>query len=228
MALTIQSLNHAGLSSGMARALDNSVMSRDGFLQLLMAQIRYQDPMSPLDNAEFVGQLTQFSILEQNMNMAALAQQQLNLLNASQEATFRSTVVGLIGREVVVAGDRFTLQPGESEKIMFQTDALGPVQVIIRDAGGHAVRTETVSAVKGFNTYIFDGKDERGDKLPAGFYTVEATAVDTATGANRRLATYVTGVVRGVDMSTDEVFLDLDGVTLPATGVVAVKEVASV
>jgi flagellar hook assembly protein FlgD len=46
-------------------AKTNSAPGRDEFLQLLATQLQYQDPLSPVQNAEFVAQLAQFSSLEQ-------------------------------------------------------------------------------------------------------------------------------------------------------------------
>jgi len=47
----------------------NSSLDKDAFLQLLVAQMKYQDPMEPTDNTEYISQLTSFSELEQMQNM---------------------------------------------------------------------------------------------------------------------------------------------------------------
>ncbi len=66
----------------------SSTMDKESFLQLLVAQMKYQDPMQPTDNTEYVGQLAQFSELEQMQNMSA----SMNLQRAS----------GLVGQYAVV------------------------------------------------------------------------------------------------------------------------------
>ena len=49
---------------------DNSALGKDAFLQLLVTQMRYQDPLNPQDNAEYLSQLAQFSALEQMTNVS--------------------------------------------------------------------------------------------------------------------------------------------------------------
>jgi flagellar basal-body rod modification protein FlgD len=55
------------LNSGTRQVKGN--LGKDDFLQLLVAQIRYQDPLKPMDNQAFIAQLAQFSGLEQMMNV---------------------------------------------------------------------------------------------------------------------------------------------------------------
>ena len=56
-------------SSGAAATTDPSQVTKNMFLQLLVAQIKNQDPMSPADGVQFLTQLAQFQQLEQSMNM---------------------------------------------------------------------------------------------------------------------------------------------------------------
>jgi len=52
----------------------NNGMDKDAFLQLLVAQMQYQDPLEPTSNTEFVSQYAQFSQVEQMQNMAATSE----------------------------------------------------------------------------------------------------------------------------------------------------------
>ncbi|MCR5526745.1 MAG: hypothetical protein K6F39_05115 [Lachnospiraceae bacterium] len=55
---------------------DSTALDKDAFLQLLVAQMKYQDPLEPMDNTEYVSQLATFSTLEQMQNMALTAEMQ--------------------------------------------------------------------------------------------------------------------------------------------------------
>lgn len=71
-----------------AQTADNNGMDKDAFLQLLVAQMQYQDPLEPTSNTEYVSQYAQFSQVEQMQNMAATSE----LARASS----------LVGKEVYV------------------------------------------------------------------------------------------------------------------------------
>ena len=79
---------------------DSSGADKDMFLQLLVAQVRYQDPLEPMNNNEYMAQTAQFTMVEQ---MTKVAEQQTELI-AFQQATMAA---GLIGQEVT-AIDPFT------------------------------------------------------------------------------------------------------------------------
>ncbi len=51
------------------KANSNSTLGKEAFLQLLVAQMQYQDPLEPMDNTEYVSQLATFSQLEALQNM---------------------------------------------------------------------------------------------------------------------------------------------------------------
>ncbi len=99
----------------------NSTLDRDAFLKVLIAQLRYQDPMSPMDNTAFVTQLAQMSSLEQMQNLS----QSLNYLFQMQMVNQTLT---LLGREVTVVQEDGQLVTGRVEKASFKD---GSARVLI-------------------------------------------------------------------------------------------------
>ena len=99
MAVDGVSGNGTGTSQTAANAMKN-ILGKDDFLKLLITQLKYQDPMEPTDNKDFIAQMAQFSSLEQMNNMAAGFDKMTN----SQDSVLRETVIGqavnLIGRDV--------------------------------------------------------------------------------------------------------------------------------
>ena len=73
MSTISNSLSSQVVSDGSTTALSSSgsdaLTSKDTFLKLLVAQIKNQDPTNPTDSTQFVGQLTQYSELEQLINI---------------------------------------------------------------------------------------------------------------------------------------------------------------
>lgn len=60
----------------------NEDINKDAFLNLLVTQLKYQDPLNPVDDKEFLGQMAQFSILEQIKNMdESIKESQEKVLN---------------------------------------------------------------------------------------------------------------------------------------------------
>lgn len=101
---------------------DNSAMGKDTFLKLLVAQLKYQNPLSPTDGTEFVAQTAQFSVVEK---LDELASQNAELL-ASNRSLGASA---LIGKQVVSAG-------------LDGTDVVGTVTGVRIDAGGPVLVTD--------------------------------------------------------------------------------------
>ncbi|MCM1567369.1 MAG: flagellar biosynthesis protein FlgD [Dehalobacter sp.] len=134
---------------------DNAALDKQAFLQLLIAQLKNQDPMSPMDNSQFVAQLAQFSSLEQMGNMATAIDELKESMVTLNSQSLLTQGAAMIGKEVV--GQITT--DGETEKItgtissvkwsegsltlMIGDQALGMEDILeIREAGTADLFTE--------------------------------------------------------------------------------------
>ncbi len=73
----------------------NSIVGKDGFLQLLLLQMRHQDPLNPMNNEQMLSQLAQFSSLEQ------MSQLNETFSKSSEMESFLSAT-NLIGKEASI------------------------------------------------------------------------------------------------------------------------------
>jgi len=105
------------------------VMGRDQFLQLLVAQLKNQDPMNPLNPEEFAAQLAQFSSLEQLMNINETMEGQVDHTAGLIQATNAAAALEVVGRDILAVGN--TLDVGE--------DGTSPIVVGVGGAGGTGV-----------------------------------------------------------------------------------------
>jgi flagellar basal-body rod modification protein FlgD len=94
----------AGLFGG-GQVQPGGALGKDEFLQLLVSQLRHQDPLNPADPQEFAAQLAQFSSVEQLLKIG----EQLEVMAAGNEALIAtinsSSAIDLIGKQVMVMGD---------------------------------------------------------------------------------------------------------------------------
>jgi flagellar basal-body rod modification protein FlgD len=101
----------AAASGAQATNAAEQTLDKDAFLRLLITQIRYQDPLSPMEDREFIAQLAQFSTLEQ--------MQQMNTgFAAFQLMSLTTQALALVGRQVTAQ------VPGETEPLTGTVEAV--------------------------------------------------------------------------------------------------------
>ena len=78
----------------------NDALGKDAFLQLLVTQMQYQDPLDPQDNSEHLSQLAQFSALEQMSNVSSSLEKVNTLIENIDTSVLVGQLSGMIGKEV--------------------------------------------------------------------------------------------------------------------------------
>lgn len=196
-------------------------MNKDDFLQLLVTQLKSQDPLNPQDSSAFVAQLAQLTQVEQTYNINTNLQ---NLLN-SQNNFSSMSAMSLIGKNITTQGSQVVLSEGGQPSLDFSlpSDAT-QLNLQIKDATGKTVRTLTQGgASAGLNSIAWDGKNDDGQPVQAGTYTFAVSGLD-ATGQTISGTPLFRGRVTGVNLEGDTPVLSVNGIYVPLTSVLEVKE----
>lgn len=188
-----------------------SALGQNQFLQLMIAQLKNQDPTQPLDSNQFLTQLAQFSQVTNTAQMTQSVQALSNSLQSSQ-ALQAST---LVGRTVQVKGSTLSLaSAGASASGAVELPSASPdVVVTISDpAGAEVRRIDLGTQAAGQVAFQWDGRTDSGGPAPAGRYTVSAVSVGAGSTA-AALKTLVDARVDSVSLNgSSGVTLNLDGV----------------
>lgn len=97
----------------LARA--DGALGKDSFLQLLVTELKFQDPLNPMSNKDSIAQLAQFSALEQMQNLNT----SFNSFVAGQGADSRAAAMGVLGMTVTGVGSDGNQVTGMATKVSF-------------------------------------------------------------------------------------------------------------
>ncbi len=173
--------NNAMLSGAMGGTASTSNMGKQEFLQLLVAQLKNQDPLSPMEGQEFAAQLAQFSSLEQLSNIDNTLQYSVDMNMLLTQTVNNTLAANFIGREITAIGNTIPLKSDEESNIHFHLPGYAEkLMLTIYDEAGNLVRSiETTGLASGEQMLTWDGKSSDGRGLPEGNYTFKVKAVDT-------------------------------------------------
>ena len=186
-------------------------LGQDDFLQLMITQLKNQDPFKPLDPSQYVGQLAQFSsvsgLKEMNTSLAGLT--------ASLRGNQVLDGAAMIGRTVVAEGSQVYLPAVSDDRVGIAgaidvPTGTSALQLIVKDASGATIKTEALNITPGMRGFAWDGKNDAGTAVKGGAYTVEILA--NVAGKNQSLKTSIAAGVSSValDPATGALLLDTD------------------
>jgi flagellar basal-body rod modification protein FlgD len=194
--MSINAIEPAGSVSRSNRETSGTaVMGKDDFLNLLVAQLQHQDPLSPMESTDFTAQLAQFTSLEQLSNINGNLEQ----LQQYQAAVQNSQAVGLIGKTVEAAGNSVSVAQDRPAALHFELaeNAAYLAANIYGPAGNFVGMVEAGGLSAGRHELSWDGRDLQGNTVPEGTYTFEVLAVGSG-GETVAAVPYVSARVTGV------------------------------
>lgn len=165
------SLNGTQSSSSSSANSMTDVQSR--FLTLLTTQLKNQDPLNPMDNAQMTSQLAQINMVDgiDKLNTT------LSKLIDGQSQSQALQAAALVGHGVLVPGTNMDLTSGAAVAGFELSSGADAVNVDIKDANGLVVRTLRLGAQKaGIQAFGWDGKTEAGTQAADGHYSFAISA----------------------------------------------------
>ncbi len=165
---------NSATKSGSTSATSATDEQQNRFLKLLTTQLKNQDPLNPMDNAQMTSQLAQMSTVSgiEKLNVT------LNSLVDSFGNSQSMQAAGLIGKSVLVSGSSLSLTDGSAYGGVNLSGAADQVKITILDSAGKVVQTQNLGARDAGNfNFAWDGMTDAGTKAPDAAYkfSVEAT-----------------------------------------------------
>ena len=206
----------------------NKEMDKDAFLQLMVTQLRFQNPLEPMQDQEFVSQLAQFSQLEQLENMSESLDTNTQVDYIMSQTIANTMATALIGKTVIAGGSDFDLVAGRDTDISFNLEGnASDVKINIYDEGGSLVKVINLEDIdKGDHTISWDGHGTNGTQLGSGTYSYEIHATNAAGDeikANKR----VIGIVDSVRYEDGQAFLIVDGYKVDLASIIEIDDSGS-
>jgi flagellar basal-body rod modification protein FlgD len=182
----------------------------DTFLTLLTAQLRNQDPLSPMDSNQFTQQLVQFSQVEQQIG----ANKNLETLIGLTRARSGLDAMNYLGKTVTMTDGSNALRNGTAKWDYALDGQAAVTNLTVTDAKGKIVYSGRGDPGNGAHTFTWNGKDNAGNQLPDGTYTLTVKAA-LANGTTVDTATRSQGVVDQIDLSGSEPLLMIGPLVVP-------------
>jgi flagellar basal-body rod modification protein FlgD len=206
-------------------------MGKDDFLKLLVTQLRYQDPLNPMDNTEFVSQLAQFRALEGSTNIETAIkglgtsfQDSLAAQKTSANSMASTAAVSLIGKtaRMQVENLKWYASAGEKVDIPVYIGGNSEATIEIKDATGAVIKTLNAGGKDSENTVnlVWDGSTDNGDTAPAGTYKIHIVGEED----DESLYAFVEDTVTGVRFTDDNAMIKIHGLEIPLSNILDVAQ----
>jgi flagellar basal-body rod modification protein FlgD len=224
---------HQGAMAANKQEVETSIAAKkfgqnvQDFFKLLITQLQYQDPLEPLDTKDLVGQLVQFSTVEQALNTNSKLDDLIKVQRENQSVE----ALRFIGQVVGYEGNTMHYD-GEKPDILFSLSQEVPeVRVNIYDSAGRLVQVEHLPGIPGQQRIDFKGVDLMGRPLEQGAYLIEAQALQAngtpvydLKGDLIKIPVYLSGRVTNIERVQSNAVLAIGDVQVPMDKILSVRD----
>lgn len=175
---------------------DGSVMGKEDFMMLLVAQLKNQDPLNPDDPTEFTAQLAQFSSLEQLYNL----NDSMDSLAASNADSDRLSTLGTIGKDVAYESKTLNFSGQPLDLGYSLTGPASEVTISLQQNGATLATLNGTELTKGNHFLTWDGLTQDGSPAPVGEYDIVISA-KSASDDPILVSPLIKSEVTGVDLA---------------------------
>ncbi len=213
-----------GTSAGSGTAAQSkSALDKDAFMRLLVAQLRHQDPLSPLQPDQMAAQLAQFTSVEQLTQLNAAMDTQTQVTQMAALSAQSSLSAALLGRQVEAVGNQVEIpSSGRGEVLVDIGNPGGNGTLTLSDASGKVIATRNLGPlVAGASQTLQLPAD-----LPPGVWHY-ALEVKGAKDVQAPVTPYSAGVVSAVEFKNGEIILMAGGIQIPLSQLVRMAAASS-
>lgn len=156
-----------------------SVLDKDAFMKLFLAELQNQDPTNPMDTDKMITQTANLTTVESMENV----QDSISSLVSTFQATSGMDTISAVGKVADTGLDAFNVSEGGQDidfELFFETDYT-QAEIFVFDTTGNVVKKFSVEdGNEGMTAITWDGTDSSGNPVDAGVYRIEATYKDAA------------------------------------------------
>jgi flagellar basal-body rod modification protein FlgD len=209
--------NGLGSKTPITQLADEKRLGKADFLNLLVTQLKYQDPLEPMKNSEFIAQTAQFSALEQMQELNQNVESQMSL----QRNMSDMMKTQYIGKTVQVPGSKVQLADGKPVEIGASLSAPAGVRFEMYNERGEMVSSTNLGMQNAKTVSVFwDGRDQDGVLQPDGAYTFRVKGINQ-TGESVQVEPLMSGQVSKISYEDNETRLYVNGESILASEIVS-------
>jgi flagellar basal-body rod modification protein FlgD len=224
--MAVNGIGGAGESASTAAApvvakTGNKALGKDDFMKLLTAQLKNQDPNSPVDTKEMVTQLSQLTSVEQLQQMSG----KLDALTRATNSSAANSSSTLIGKTVKGVADTALLDStgGATGAVNLSQNAAAVTVSVVNTAGRVVAKLDLGELKAGTQKIEWNGREDSDERAAAGMYTFQVNAKDS-NGNPIGTDMSVSGLVRGVYYENGAPELDVGGTRVPLSNLTSVSQ----
>ena len=216
---TTASSSAAGTGSSAAKTMNES-----DFLNLLVTELKNQNPLDPMNGSEYAAQLAQFSSVEQLSNINNKMDSYLSTNETLNSSINNALATTFIGKAVYATTNKF--QYDGSNAVQVGCTLSGPsdgASIKIYNSSGSLVRTLTTNGNSGYNTVSWDGKTDDGTSVASGAYSFSVSASNSS-GASPNSTSYIYGNVDAVRYNANGTSFVIDGQEVSLSNILEIAQ----